>query len=416
MNRAVVMAAALVGLAVGACMEPVRPTDFVPPEDSAAADPDAVVRGNTRFALELYAKLCRREGNVFFSPLSVSTALAMTSAGARGRTLEEMTRVLHLPEQARLHPAMAGLEAGLLARSGRHVELSLANALWGQMGKAFLPEFQHLLRRHYRAGLHQVDFAGSPGGAREAINRWTEQRTRGKIKDLLPREAVTADTRLVLTNAVYFKADWASPFKKSGTEPGDFRLAGGATVRTPLMWQEGTFGYLEGEGFQALEMPYVNKDLAMVIFLPEKPGGLGELERRLTPENLASWTAGLREQEVRVTLPRFKMTEAAELKKTLTEMGMGRAFSRSADFGGMDGGAGRLGLSAVIHKAFLDVAEEGAEAAAATAVVVAPMAAAPPPMAAPVPVFCADRPFLLLIRDRKTGSILFLGRLTNPTG
>jgi serpin B len=412
MNRAVLMAAALVALAVGACMEPVRPTAFVPAED-AAADPDAVVRGNTRFALELYAKLRGREGNVFFSPLSVSTALAMTSAGARGTTLEEMKRVLHLPEQGRLHPAMAGLEAGLLARNGQQVELSLANALWGQK-KAFLPEFQELLRRHYGAGLHQVDFAGSPGGAREAINRWTEQRTGGKIKDLLPREAVTADTRLVLTNAVYFKADWASPFKKSATEPGDFRLAGGGTVRTPLMWQEGRFGYLEGEGFQALEMPYVNKDLAMVILLPEKPGGLRELERRLTPENLASWTAGLREQEVRVTLPRFKLTGAAELSKTLAEMGMARAFTGSADFGGMDGGAEPLSLSAVIHKAFLDVAEEGTEAAAATAVA-AVLAAAPPPTPVPVPVFRADRPFLLLIRDRKTGSILFLGRLTNPT-
>src|SRR5262249_28468810 len=199
--------------------------------------------------------------------------------------------------------------------------------------------FQDVLRRHYGAGLHQVDFAGSPGGAREAINRWTEQRTGGKIKDLLPREAITGDTRLILTNAVYFKADWASPFKKSGTEPGDFRLAGGATVRTPLMWQEGGVGYLEGEGFQALEMPYVNKDLAMVILLPEKPGGLGELERRLNPETLASWTAGLREQEVQVTLPRFKLTEGAELKKTLTEMGMGRAFTRSADLSGQHGGA-----------------------------------------------------------------------------
>src|SRR5262249_30721072 len=223
------------------------------------------------------------------------------------------------------------------------------------------------------------------GGGGGAINRGRDQRTGGKTRALLRGEAVTADTRLVLTSAVYFKAGWASPFKKGGTEPGDFRLGGGATVRTPLMWQEGRFGYLAGEGFQALEMPYVNKDLAMVILLPEKPGGLGELERRLTPENLASWTAGLREQEVRVTLPRFKLTEAAELKKTLTEMGMGRAFTGSADFSGIDGGAGQLGLSAVIHKAFLDVAEEGTEAAAATAVVVAPMAAAPLPVLVPVP-------------------------------
>jgi serpin B len=372
-------------------------------------DTSALVKGNTRFALELYGRLRGGEGNLFLSPFSVSTALAMTSAGARGRTLEQMQEVLHLPGQKALHPANAAL-LRLLKGEGkkRGYRLSAANALWGQKGYPFLPAFLKLTSDSYGAGLREADFSRDPEAARREINAWAEKETEGKIKDLLRPGVIDAMTRLVLANAVYFKGDWASQFKKDRTREGAFHLSTGKTVKAPLMSQTARFGLLDAGDFQALEMPYAGKDLSMVVLLPRKADGLAALERSLTPASLAGWLKKLRQEQVEVTFPRFRVTSEFQLREALSGLGMPLAFSREADFSGMNGGGERLSLSAVAHKAFVDVNEEGTEAAAATGTVVKTLSL---PV---VRVFRADRPFVFLIREGRSGSILFLGRLANP--
>jgi serpin B len=373
-----------------------------------APDTRAVVKGNTAFALELYGKLRAKEGNLFLSPFSVSTALAMTSAGARGETLDQMASTLHLPPQKELHPANAALLRQVNAGGKkRGYELVTANALWGQRGYHFLPAFVKLNKDNYGAGLREVDFAGDTEGARRTINAWVEKETKDKIKDLLGPGVLDSMTRLVLTNAIYFKGDWLRQFKKDATREEAFQLGGGKSVKAPLMHQTGKFGYLDGGTFQALEMPYAGKDLSMVVLLPKKAEGLADLEKSLTPENLAGWLKRLREQEVEVALPRFKVTAEFELKPVLASMGMTLAFGRKADFSGMNGRRD-LYLSAVVHKAFVEVNEKGTEAAAATGVVVREKSARV------TPVFRADHPFVFLIRDRRSASVLFMGRLANP--
>jgi serpin B len=373
-------------------------------------DARAVVKGNTNFALDLYAKLRAKEGNLFCSPFSISTALAMTSAGARGQTLTQMTTTLHLPDQKELHPALGALLAEVNAPGKkRGYELKAANALWGQQGHPFLKDFLNLNKKYYHAGLQQVDFAKSPDDARKTINRWVEKQTNDKIKDLLPPGTIEPLTRLVLTNAVYFKGDWASQFKKDRTKQGPFTLADGSKAKTPLMRQAGRFAYHDGGSVQVLEMPYVGKDLSMVVLLPQKADGLADLEKSLTPDKLAGWIKALRPYTVDVTLPRFKLTHALSLKETLASMGMTDAFGEKADFSGIDG-TRDLYISAVVHKAFVDVNEKGTEAAGATGVIVGARSAG----VRRVAEFKADHPFVFLIRDRRSDSVLFLGRLANP--
>jgi serpin B len=375
-------------------------------------DARAVVKGNTEFALGLYDKLRTRDGNLFLSPYSISTALAMTYEGARGETADEMARALHFaPDRDRLRAAFAALLAQTRPGKEGDYQLSVANALWGQRGFGFLPDFLNHTRESYGAGLREVDFIGSTEEARQVINAWVEQQTRGKIKDLLPPGVVTGDTRLVLTNAIYFKGFWAQQFKKSATKEETFHTPGGGSAKAPLMHQTGDFKYADGGDFQALEMPYRGQDLSMVVLLPKKANGLAALEAKLTASNLHAWLGKLRKQEVVVALPRFKMTRSFGLKPTLEALGMRRAFiPGGADFSGMAGSVGRkLFIQAVVHKAFVDVNEEGTEAAAATGVAVGDKSEPPPP-----PVFRADHPFVFLIRDNRSGSVLFTGRLTNP--
>jgi serpin B len=381
---------------------------------AAGGDVRAVVKGNTEFALSLYGKLRAQSGNLFCSPYSVSTALAMTYAGARGQTAAEMAKALDFTlDPGHLHPAFGALQQQLIQGSGpKHgYQLNVANALWGQEHFGFLPDFLNLTRRDYGAGLREVDFKADPEAARRVINTWVEQQTHDKIKDLLPQGLLTTATRLVLTNAIYFKGFWAEPFKKANTQHEPFKLAGGGQVQVPLMHRKDHFKYHDGGDFQALELPYKGKDLSMVVLLPKKVNGLAALEGRLTTANLAAWLDRLREQEVQVALPRFKVTRAFNLNKVLEALGMRRAFiPGGADFTGMSGSNGRkLFIQAVVHKAFVDVNEEGTEAAAATGVAEGQEAEPVAP-----PVFRADHPFVFLIRDNRSGSILFLGRLTNP--
>jgi serpin B len=376
-----------------------------------ASDDRAVVRGNTKFACDLYAQLRSTKGNLCFSPYSISTALAMTYGGARGDTAKEMASTLHFTlNQQRLHPAFARLMRTLDGRDKRRsYRLDVANALWGQQGYRFLRAFEKLNADNYGAGLRRLDFVNDREKARQTINAWVERHTNRKIKNLLAKGVLNDRTRLVLTNALYFKAPWQSPFVEGATKTENFHLADGGKVRVPLMRKEGRFGYLKGDGFQALELPYKGGDLSMVVFLPARADGLANFEKRLTAGNLAQWLPKIKWDQVRVFFPRFRVTSEFSLKKALAALGMKQAFSRAADFSGMTGSK-ELFISAVVHKTFVDVNEKGTEAAAATGVVVGLKGLPPPPKA----TFRADHPFVFLIRDNRSGSFLFLGRVAKP--
>jgi len=373
-----------------------------------------VVEGNNQFATDLYAELGKEEGgNLLMSPYSISTALAMTYAGARGETEAEMAEVLHftLPQE-RLHPAFAGLISHFNeGDKKRPYQLNVANRLWGQKGYRFLPDFVKTTEDNYGAELAQVDFVRNAEGARQTINRWVEEQTQEKIKDLIPSGVLDSMTRLVLTNAIYFKGDWKYQFDKKRTKDAPFMVTPEKKIKVPMMQQQTVFKYAAYPELQVLEMPYSGDELSMVVLLPKKVDGLADLEKPLTEESIEKWTSRLRPAKVSVFLPRFKMTCQFGLNGVLASMGMPEAFSKSADFSGMNGKKD-LYISAVIHKAFIDVNEEGTEAAAATAVVIRLKSARPRPN----PVFRADHPFIFLLKDNQTGSILFMGRVVEPKG
>lgn len=386
---------------------------FAQPAPPSQQGHSELVDGNNAFAVDLYGQLRRQPGNLFFSPASISTAFGMTYAGARGATAEQMARALHFDLPAdRLHPAMGALIGALNAQHAGY-QLRMADALWGQQGETFLPAFLDLVKTDYAGGFRAVDFARAPDQTRQTINRWIEQQTEDKIKDLLPPGVITSGTRLVLTNAIYFKANWNNQFKKADTKEEDFHAGTGQPVRAPLMHREGRYRYFNGGTFQALELPYAGAELSMIVLLPDDPGGLPALEQSMSPSVLKQWLSRLAfVPKVILSLPRFKMTDGFELGKTLGAMGMKLAFERgAADFSGMDGKRD-LYISAAIHKAYVAVDEEGTEAAAATGTTM--MALAAPVRREPI-VFRADHPFVFLIRDNRSGAILFMGRITDPT-
>lgn len=392
----------------------------------AAAAHQAVVDGNTQFALALYEKLRAGDGNLFFSPYSVSTALAMTYAGARGETERQMAEAMWYPTSAPVleklgvagKPMTAEEFAGafgriirdLNARGGTDAyELRVANALWGQQDFAFLDAFARLVEAEYGGRIRNVDFVAATEKARRTINTWVEEQTNGKIKDLISQGAIGPMARLVLTNAIYFKGNWARQFDEDRTHDAPFTLLDESKVQVPMMNQKARFGYAEADNLQVLQLPYVGDELSMVILLPKATDGIGRLEQQLTAENLARWLDDLREREVIVSIPKFKMTSKFSLESVLRSMGMGQAFTGAADFSGMTGRRD-LFISAVIHQAYVDVNEEGTEAAAATGVVMKLTSAMPDR----TPVFRADHPFLFMIRDNTSGSILFFGRVSDP--
>jgi serpin B len=376
-------------------------------------DQTAVVEGNNTFAVGLYSQLRKQDGNLFFSPESISTAFAMAYAGARGATASEMANTLHFtvpPE--RLHPAMGQLLENLNA-AHQGYQLHVADALWAEKDYTFLEDFLKLTASDYGAGFNRVDFKGAPESVRSTINQWVEQKTENKIKDLLPPDAVTSTTRLVPTNAIYFKGDWQTQFDKASTKEEDFHLSQAQTTKAPLMHLQGRFNYFGGGTFQVLDIPYKSRELSMIVFLPDDANGLSLLEQSFTAANVQKWLSQLQPlAKVILTLPKFKMTQQFELGGALSAMGMSQAFDRNAaDFSGMTGKRD-LWISAAIHKAFIDVNEEGTEAAAATGIVMRSMAMVreQPPI-----IFRADHPFLFLIRDNRSGGILFMGRVTDPT-
>lgn len=385
-----------------------------------AASPDdlaELARGNAAFALDLYQVLRAEDGNLFFSPYSISLALAMTYAGAAGETAAQMAEALHftLPPD-RLHPAFNAYGLDLQARAqapdeGTPFELSIANSIWGQQGYPFLPTFLDALAEHYGAGLRLVDFAADPEAARLAINDWVSDETRERIQDLIPAGAIHDLTRMVLANAIYFKAGWLHTFSEAATSPQAFHLLDGGTVEAPMMRQQETFGYALRDGYAALELPYASGGASMLILLPDS-GRFEGFERALSAELIEDLRRGLTRGTVNLTLPRFTYESEFSLEQALRALGMAEAFEAGeADFSAMDGSR-ELFIGSVVHKAFVAVDERGTEAAAATAVMMEAMSAAP---TEPVTI-TVDRPFIYLILDRQSGTILFLGRVLNPLG
>ncbi len=382
---------------------------------SAAPAPETtLIRGNTEFAVDLYARLRSQPGNLFLSPHSISTALAMTSAGAAGDTAAQMAATLHLPEEGDVHAAFAALEAGLRAIQEKGgVKMSTANSLWPDKASTFLPAFLDLCRKHYGAEITPQDFRGAPEAARKTINDWVSERTGGRIQNLLPPGVIDALTRMVLVNAIYFKGDWAVRFDPAKTEAAKFFAAGGERD-VQMMHRRGSIRYATTDTLHLVELPYAGNDLSMLVLLPREREGLPALEAGLTADKLTGWTKALRPRDVKLWLPRFKMEAQFSLKATLSAMGMADAFDmKKADFSGMNGGKD-LFIGAVVHKAFVEVNEAGTEAAAATAVVMQTRSAVRP-VDEPAE-FRADHPFLFFLRDMRTGAILFAGRLSDPAG
>ncbi|MFO7903947.1 MAG: serpin family protein [Pirellulaceae bacterium] len=371
----------------------------------------SVARSNNEFALDLYGQLRATDtGNLFFSPASISTALAMTYAGAEGETEQEMAETLNfdLPED-QVHSAFASLMSLLGAPPDESYELRVANRLWGQEDYGFLPAYLETTRENYGAELAQVDFVNKTGQVRKEINAWIEEQTNNKIKDLLPPGSVDRLTRLVLTNAVYFKGKWEHEFDKEATRDAPFTVSPDEQVEVPLMFQKRKFKYGETAELQLLEMGYQGQDLSMLLLLPKKVDDLAAIEEKLSGENLEKWSAGMRKKEVRTYIPRFELTEEFQLNSMLSALGMPSAFEPGrADFSGMNGKKD-LYITAALHKAFVDVNEEGTEAAGATGIVMGITSMPTEPT-----VFRADHPFIFLIRHDPTGSILFMGRVTNP--
>jgi serpin B len=378
------------------------------------ADLKAAVAGNTAFALDLYQQLRTEKGNVFYSPFSISEALAMTFAGARGETATQMAAALHfeLPP-AQLHPAFNALDLALASRGkgaagkdGQGFRLTIANALWGQTGHSFAAPFLDTVGQNYGAGVHVVDFRGDAEISRSLINGWVASRTENRISELLPEGSVSSDTRLVLTNAVYFNAAWRVPFQASDTKLAPFTRRDGSQVDVQMMSGHRQLPYNDGADYAAVTLPYDGNELSMVAILPPQ-GSLDAFEASLTADRLTSILDGMSEHGVTITLPRFKIASTFSLGDQLAKLGMPIALSEAADFSGIDGKGGLM-ISGVAHRAVVDVNETGTEAAAATGVVVG-ITSAPPPAEIHL-----DHPYLFVIRDNATRTLLFVGRVEDP--
>jgi len=387
--------------------------------DAAPAELYELVAGDNAFAFDLYQAVRTSDGNLFYSPYSISLALAMTYAGARGETASQMADVLHysLPND-RLHSAFNALDLDLARRpeqaadvdKNQRFALSIVNSIWGQKGWPFLSEFLDLLALNYGAGMRLVDYMNAPEEARLAINDWVSEQTKARIKDLVPQGLITPDTTLVLVNAIYFKAAWQYEFDSSQTKDGPFTLLDGSQVSAPLMSLDhlASLGYANGDGWQAVTLPYKGGMTEMVIIVPDE-GWFTEFEASLSADRFDEILAGMEPKMVALTMPKFSFTSSYQLKDVLSGMGMPLAFDdEQADLSGIDGRRD-LFIRDVVHKAFVAVDEAGTEAAASTAVIIAPTA-----MLMPDVELTIDRPFFFVIRDVPTDSILFVGRVVDP--
>jgi len=385
--------------------------------DTGTARPDTPDgAGNNLFAFDLYRRLAadpaHAGGNLFFSPYSISSALAITYEGARGTTADEIGAVLHLPTNDTLRrEGFAAIDAGLNRESGNYT-LRTANALWAEETHSFLPEYIETAARWYGANATSLDFINDSEGSRETINRWVENETEDKIRDLLPSGSIDPLTRLVITNAIYFKGTWVERFDPAETMEEEFRVGPNETVTVPMMHGKTIYPYAETDTFQALEMPYAHgneTELAMLVLLPREDN-LTAAEESLDAEKVMDLRESLTSRQVEVFFPKFTLETEYGLPPTLAAMGMSTAFDEdAADLSGMDG-TRDLFITGIFHKAFVDVNEEGTEAAAATGVV----AGGGGIRSETPPVFRADHPFVFLIVEKDSGTVLFIGRVVNP--
>ncbi|MEA2598142.1 MAG: serpin [Thermomicrobiales bacterium] len=401
----------------------------VPMSAGAFAQEDGaseLVAGNTAFALDLYAAVRQdADGNLLFSPYSISQALAMTYAGAGGETAAQMADALsfRLPQPA-LHEAFSALNADLVARGTAEDDpdesqtaraLRSANALWGEQTYPFSPSYDAQIERYYGAGLQPSDFINAPEETRGHINDWVAEQTEDRIQNIVPEGAITPDTRLVLANAIWFYGGWRDTFTSGATtRDGEFFLLDGTTVAVPFMFQRVHLPYARGNGFQAIEFPYADSEFSFTVILPDE-GRFAAFEEGLDTDKLSAAIGQLSYTDVLVYLPKFEFEFSAGLAQTLQSMGMADAFDpMRADFTGMVEGTPSepLFIGEVLHKAFISVDENGTEAAAATVGLV--VTGGPGPEEEPTEVR-VDRPFIFAIRDTQTGTVLFMGRVTNPS-
>lgn len=378
------------------------------------ADLKSLVDGNNTFALNIYNSLRSENGNLILSPFSISLALAMTYAGARGETESQMAQALHFAPQEQLHPAFNSLDQTLtkqtinLDKDQEPLQLNIANAVWAEQTFTFLKEYLDVIARNYGAGIHISDFINNAEPTRKEINNWVSDKTEEKIKNLLPEDSVGPDTRMVLVNAIYFKADWLDQFEEKDTREIPFNLLDDSQVTVPMMGQSMFIPYTSGDGYQAVELPYAGNTAAMQIIVPDQ-GRFEGIESALTVDLLNDITSRLNQTSVILRMPKFEFESSFSLTDALKDLGMPAAFDRnSADFSGMTGDKD-LFIGNVIHKAFVKVDEEGTEAAAATAVLMEGTGALMSDV-----TLVVDRPFIFLIRDLQTGQVLFIGRVLNP--
>jgi len=405
----------VLGILIAGCVEPgpgPSPQGFERADDSQATEAGVkeLVSGSNQFAFDLYNNLKGEEqGNVFFSPWSIESALGMTYEGAKGQTAQEMEQVLHLPaDDVKRQSSFARLY-NLINEPDENFKLSTANSLWTQQDYEFLQQYFETVDNYYKGKVTNVDFETNAEGVRQTINKWVEEKTTGKIKDMIPPGVLNSLTRLVLANAVYFKGKWAIQFKEENTKKADFRTGNGTVQADMMSLGSAKFNYAETETMQALEMPYEGGKLSMLVLLP-KEDNIETINGYLSEEKLSEIRTSMAEREVNVYFPKFKFETRYAMVPTFRGMEMTTIFSGSADLSGMGGKPGDLYVSDIIHQAFVEVNEEGTEAAAATVVVVGATA-----MPGPEIEFKADHPFIFLIQENETGNILFFGLAKDPT-
>ncbi len=383
------------------------------------SDETVLVRDNTAFAIDLYQALRKPDGNIFFSPYSISSAFALAFAGARGDTEKQMAKTLRFSSGQKVHPAFSRLQNRFdkLKETGLGLSVNIANSIWPQRDYKLLDTYVSLIKESYGVSIEPIDYKTdeSRESARKLINGWVEEKTNKKISEILGPGVLNASTRLVLVDAVYFKGNWKDAFLPANTKNSPFYLTEDKIVQTPMMTRTSSFKYAEDKSLQILEMSYLGDGLSIIVLLPRERDGLKELEAKLYLDYLDKMINHLSRREVEVFLPKFKVTSSFELNETLIGMGMSDAFRQEkADFSGMDGNVNSLFIGSALHKTYIQVDEEGSEAAAVTDIRMAAVEARIEGPPIKPPIFQADHPFVFLIRDNETGTILFMGRVNNP--
>ena len=361
------------------------------------------------FALKTYKQLANKDDkNVFFSPISINLAIGITYAGAKGETEQQMASVFNFPENTqKFHKSMGALQENILSKASDRVEISLTNQLWADQNYKFRCQYLQKAKKCYKAPVKRLNFYSNLDESRISINNWVEEQTNDKIKDLLPEGSLSEQTKMVITNTIYFKGQWEKKFDERNTRNEEFTTITGQKIETPTMNTSTKLNIYQEKNLKLIELPYDGKQFSMLVLLPNKRVTLASIEKELSTKSLNHYISSMTMSEVRLSLPKFKFDASYKLKTVLSDMGMPLAFSNAADFTGMSK-IKDLRIDELFHKAFVEVSEEGTEAAAATAVVVVRKTSIISNE------FKANRPFLFFIRENETGNILFFGRIANP--